>query len=59
MAATTISAADDTEIFFGQVYGDTSSKANSPNILFLLDDSGSMRAQERGWNGYKVPWTPC
>jgi type IV pilus assembly protein PilY1 len=54
MAATTISAADDTEIFFGQVYGDTSSKANSPNILFLLDDSGSMRAQDTGQVGTRM-----
>ncbi len=39
--------ADDTEIFFGQ---NTDSFNNNPNILFVLDNSGSMRVKDTGFD---------
>jgi len=37
--------ADDTEIFYGQ---STDAAINNPNILFILDNSGSMRRTDNG-----------
>ncbi len=45
------SAADDTEIFFGQG-GD--SLQNNPNVLFLLDNSGSMNNPDVGVSGTRA-----
>ena len=39
--------ADDTEIFFGQA---KDSFNNNPNILFILDNSGSMTEKDEGFN---------
>jgi len=44
-------AADDTEIFFGQT---ASSKSNHPNVLFILDTSGSMRRTDSGQSGTRM-----
>ena len=39
-----IAAADDTEVYFGQ----TNPNANiKPNVLFILDTSGSMRSTDK------------
>ncbi len=54
LSATAVSSADDTEIYFGQVYANSSSPATSPNILFLLDDSGSMSSQDSGQVGTRM-----
>ena len=40
--------ADDTEIFFGQ---SDDAFNNNPNILFVLDSSGSMGTQDAGFGG--------
>lgn len=45
------SSADDTEIFFG--HSDESFE-NNPNILFLIDNSNSMRRQDHGVTGRRV-----
>ena len=45
------SAADDTEIFFGQ--GGNSLESN-PNLLFLLDNSGSMNLTDTGVSGTRA-----
>lgn len=54
MAATAVASADDTEIFFGQAATDVTSSANSPNILFLLDDSASMNRTDKGQDGTRL-----
>ena len=40
-----IAAADDTEVYFGQTNPDANVK---PNVLFILDTSGSMRSTDKG-----------
>ena len=54
MAATAVASADDTEIFFGQAVTDVTSSANSPNILFLLDDSASMNGRDDNQEGTRL-----
>ena len=43
--------ADDTEIFFGQVDPDTNVH---PNVLFVLDTSGSMNGVDAGYSGTRL-----
>ncbi|MEE9320312.1 MAG: PilC/PilY family type IV pilus protein [Granulosicoccus sp.] len=43
--------ADDTEIFYGQ---STDAAVNNPNILFVLDNSGSMRRTDDGQNNTRM-----
>jgi len=43
--------ADDTEIFFGQVDPDTNVH---PNVLFVLDTSGSMNGFDQGYSGTRL-----
>ena len=45
LAQAGLAGADDTEVFFGQVDSDTNV---DPNVLFILDNSGSMRATDGG-----------
>ena len=44
-------SADDTEIFFGQAGG---AFENNPNVLFVLDNSGSMGASDAGLPGSRM-----
>lgn len=54
LALSTVSSADDTEIYFGQVTTTEESSAHSPNILFLLDTSGSMGWLDSGQVGNRM-----
>lgn len=50
MAFSTASA-DDTEVFFGQVDPDTNV---FPNVMFVLDTSGSMNSSDSGYSGTRL-----
>lgn len=49
--ATTSALADDTEVFFGQVDPDTNV---FPNVMFVLDTSGSMNSSDSGYSGSRL-----
>ena len=53
-SAVTSASADDTEIFYGQVSTDDASPSNSPNVMFVVDDSLSMLASDEGQTGSRL-----
>ena len=46
--------ADDTEVFYAQIVDNTSEASNSPNVLFVLDDSPSMLDHDEGQEGSRL-----
>ena len=50
----TSTSADDTEVFYGQVSTDVSSPSNSPNVMFVVDDSMSMLSSDRNQTGSRL-----
>ncbi len=49
--ALSTASADDTEVFFGQVDADTNVY---PNVMFVLDTSGSMNSSDSGYSGTRL-----
>ena len=46
--------ADDTEVFYGQITTNAADADNAPNVLFVLDNSESMRAFDDGQEGTRL-----